>query len=183
MATVAVRPVELERPGPPRRGVVRLVPLALLVALLAADAVLFFRPRGDSTHDVVTRAVLTAARQEAVNLTTIAYTSAARDLDRIVAGSTGGLRQQFETQRAQFPAVLAKDKSVSRGRVLSAGLISLSDHNDAAQVAVATDATVSTTGGGTTAQSVVKHYRMVMKLKLVNGRWLVSDVAFAGVPQ
>ena len=67
--------------------------------------------------------------------------------------------------------------------MLSAGSIALSDHNDAAQVAVATDATVSTTGGGTTPQSVVKHYRMVMKLRLVQGRWLVTDVAFAGVPQ
>jgi len=124
-----------------------------------------------------------AARQEAVNLTTISYTSAAADLDRIVAGATGGLRQQFEGQRAQFPAVLARDKSVSRGRVLSAGLISLSDDNDTARVAVATDATVSTTGGGVTAQSVLKHYRMVMQLQLVGGRWLVSDVAFAGVPQ
>ena len=155
----------------------------MLIALLAADALLFFRPRGDSTHDVVTRAVLAAARQEAVNLTTISYTSAAHDLDRIVAGATGGLRQQFEAQRAQFPALLARDKSVSRGRVLSAGLIALSDHNKAAQVAVATDATVSTTGGGTTPQSVVKHYRMVMKLQLVRGHWLVTDVAFAGVPQ
>jgi len=155
----------------------------VLVALLTADAVLFFRPRGQSTHDVVTHAVLTAARQEAVNLTTISYTSAAHDLDRIVAGATGGLRQQFEGQRAQFPAVLARDKSVSRGRVLSAGLISLSDNNDTARVAIATDATVSTTGGGVTAQSVVKHYRMVMKLQRVGGRWLVADVAFAGVPQ
>jgi len=177
----AVRPAEL---GHERRRIgVRLVPVVVLVALLAADAVLFFRPRGDSTHDVVTRAVLAAARQEAVNLTTIAYTSAAHDLDRILAGATGGLRQQFAAQQAQFPAVLARDKSVSQGRVLSAGLISLSAHNDTARVAVATDATVSTTGGGPTAQSVLKHYRMVMQLRLVRGRWLVSDVAFAGVPQ
>jgi Mce-associated membrane protein len=159
------------------------VPIVLLAALLAADAVLFFRPRGASTHDVVTRRVLAAARQEAVNLTTIAYTSAAHDLDRILAGATGGLRQQFQTQRAQFPSVLARDKSVSRGRVLSAGVISLSAANDTARVDVATDATVSTTGGGTTAQSVLKHYRMVMQLRLVHGQWLVSDVAFAGVPQ
>lgn len=180
MDGAAVRPTGLARE---RRSGVRQVPVVLLVALLVADAVLFFRPRGASTHDVVARMVLSAARQEAVNLTTIAYTSAARDLDRILNGATGGLRQQFAAQQAQFPAVLARDKSVSRGRVLSAGLISLSAHNTAARVAVATDATVSTTGGGTTAQSVVKHYRMVMQLQLVHGRWLVSDVAFAGVPQ
>lgn len=157
-------------------------PIVALVALLVLDAVLFALPRSRSTHDRVAAAVLTAARQEAVNLTTISYVSATRDLDRIIGSATGALRTQFLSQRAQFPSVLARDKSVSQGQVLSAGLISLTA-NRQAQVDVATDATVTTTGGGSKAQSVVKHYRMVMKLSLEHGRWLVSDVAFAGAPQ
>jgi Mce-associated membrane protein len=153
-----------------------------LVALLVLDAALWAQPRGRSTHEQLSAAVLTAARQEAVNLTTISYTSATRDLDRIINSATGGLRTQFLSQRAQFPSVLARDKSVSRGQVLSAGLISLTGKKQA-QVDVATDATVTTTAGGTEPQSVVKHYRMVMKLSFIGGRWLVSDVAFAGAPQ
>lgn len=183
MDVAAVRPAELEPPQ--RRTGPRLflvAPVVALVALLVLDAVLFTQPRGRSTHDRLASAVLTAARQEAVNLTTISYTSAGHDLDRIIAASTGGLRTQFLSQRAQFPAVLARDKSVSRGQVLSAGLISLTGSTQA-RVDVATDATVTTTGGGGTPQSVLKHYRMVMKLSLVHGRWLVSDVAFAGAPQ
>ena len=183
MDVAAVRPAELEPTQ--RRTTTRLLlvaPIAALVALLALVAVLLARPREHSTHDRVAAAVLTAARQEAVNLTTISYTSAQRDLDRIINAATGGLRTQFLSQRAQFPSVLARDKSVSQGQVLSAGLISLT-HNSQAQVDVATDATVTTTAGGSNAQSVVKHYRMVMKLTLVHGHWLVSDVAFAGAPQ
>ena len=183
MDVAAVRPAELEPPQ--RRGSARpllLAPVVALVALLMLDAVLFALPRGRSTHERVGSEVLAAARQEAVNLTTISYLSAARDLNRIIDGATGGLRTQFLSQRAQFPAVLARDKSVSQGQVLSAGLISLTG-NRQAQVDVATDATVTTTGGGSKPQSVVKHYRMVMKLNLEHGRWLVSDVAFAGAPQ
>ena len=182
MDVAAVRPAELEPPQ--RRGSRRLLlaPVIALVALLVLDAVLLARPRERPTHERLTAAVLTAARQEAVNLTTISYTSATHDLDRIINAATGGLRTQFQSQRAQFPSVLARDKSVSRGQVLSAGLISLTGSNQA-RADVATDATVTTTGGGSTPQSVVKHYRMVMTLRLVGGRWLVSDVAFAGAPQ
>jgi len=178
----AVRPAELD--PPPRRGLPRgvlLVPVVALVALLAVDLALLVKPRGESGHDKTAAAVMAAATQEAVDLTTISYTSATRDIDRILAGSTGGLRQQFAAQRAQFPSVLARDKSVSRGQVLSAGLVSLTATT--ARVDVATDATVSTTGGGSKVASVLKHYRMVMQLQLRHGRWLVSDVAFAGVPQ
>lgn len=182
MDVAAVRPAELE--PPPRRRPARallLVPIGALVALATADVVLGLSSRAESSYDGRAAAVMTAATQEAIDLTTISYATATRDLDRIVAGATAGLRQQFQSQRAQFPAVLARDKSVSRGQVLAAGLVSLSART--AQVDVATDATVSTTGGGAKVQSVLKHYRMVMKLQLVNGRWLVSDVAFAGVPQ
>ena len=184
MDVAAVRPAELEPPQR-RRASARpllLAPVVALVALLVLDGVLVARPRERSTHERLTGAVLAAARQEAVNLTTISYTSAQHDLDRIINAATGGLRAQFQSQRAQFPSVLARDKSVSRGQVLSAGLISLTGGKQA-RVDVATDATVTTTGGGSKAQSVVKHYRMVMSLSLINGRWLVSDVAFAGAPQ
>ena len=42
---------------------------------------------------------------------------------------------------------------------------------------------VTTTPPGKQAQSVLKHYRMVMRLVKVHGHWLVSDIAFAGAPQ
>lgn len=182
MDVAAVRPAELD--PPPRRRLPRavlLVPVVALLALAAADVALGASGQSPSSYDRRASAVVAAASQEAVDLTTISYTSATRDVDRILAGATGGLRQQFLSQRAQFPSVLARDKSVSRGQVLAAGLVSLSGRT--AEVDAATDATVSTTGGGVKAQSVLKHYRMVMKLQLVGHRWLVSDVAFAGVPQ
>lgn len=135
-----------------------------------------------AANSVARQDVLQAARQEAVNLTTISYHTALRDVDRILSGSTGALRQQFTEERSHFPSVLTADKSVSQGTVLSSALASLTDAK--AQVLVAVDASVSTTQG-TAAKptSVLKHYRMVMQLKPVHGRWLVSDVAFAGLPQ
>jgi Mce-associated membrane protein len=165
-----------------------LLTLVVLVAVVAVQIdhhtlLTDDRAAADAARNTARTGALAAASAEATNLTTIRYTSATGDVDRIIAGATGRLRAQFARERPQFPAVLARNKSTSEGNVLAAALVSLSGSNDAAQVIVAADAQVSTLTPGGRRQSVLKHYRMVMQLQRVNGRWLVSDVAFAGVPQ
>ena len=175
---VEAEPLEHARPGLLLPVVLGLVLLVLLGAVgwLVRDA------RDDRARDDARQAALQAARQEAVNLTTISYETADADLGRIIASATGTLKTQFAAQRAQFPDILKRDKSVSVGTVLAAGIASQSARTVEALVAV--DAAVSNAetakaGGG----PLVKHYRMDMKLVLVGGRWLVSQVAFAGLPQ
>jgi Mce-associated membrane protein len=160
-------------------------PIALgvvLVLLLGVLGWLVVDARDTRDRDDARQAALQAARQQAVNLTTISYQTADADLGRIISAATGTLKTQFEAQRAQFPDVLKRDKSVSVGTVLAAGVASQSKGTVEALVAV--DAAVSNDqtakAGG---RPLVKHYRMDMKLVLVGGRWLVSQVAFAGLPQ
>jgi Mce-associated membrane protein len=155
----------------------------VLAALVAVAVVFLLRVHDHSALDGARNDALAAARTEAVNLTTIRYQSATADLNRIIAGATGKLRAQFESERAQFPAVLQRQQSESTGSVLSAAVVSCDPDAGTAQVVVATDANVSTAGASGKRDTVLKHYRMVMKLQRVHGRWLVSDVAFAGAPQ
>lgn len=169
--------------APPRRRSrrwLRALPVAVLAALVATAVLLGLSVRAHGAPDDERAAAMAAARQEAVNLTTLGYATARHDVDRILAGATGGLRAKFETERAKLGSVLAQDRSTSRGHVVSAGLVHLS--GDTAQVVVAADATV-TTGTGSGQRSVLKHYRMVVRLQKVSGQWLASDVAFAGMPQ
>jgi Mce-associated membrane protein len=177
------RPVELTDPEPGRTRPRLALPIALtlvLLALLGAVGWLIHDARADSRRDDARQAALQAARQQAVNLTTINYTTADRDLARIIAAATGTLKTQFEAQRTQFPAVLRREKSVSVGTVLAAGVASQTGSTVDALLAV--DASVSNTQSGTSGP-LVKHYRMDMKLVRIGGRWLVSQVAFAGLPQ
>ena len=157
-----------------------LVVLAVLAAILV---VLLLQASNRNTRDDARRDAAAAARAEALNLTTISYQSADTDLRRILDGATGKLRSQFAEQQPRFADSLAGDKSRSKGDVLSVGVVPGSLSNTTAQVVVATDATVTTVGSNGRDQSVLKHYRMVMRLVKVHGRWLVSDVAFAGEPQ
>ena len=151
----------------------------LLCGLVAGSVVTVLDGRSADERDDARRAALQAARQQAINLTTISYETADRDLARIIAASTGTLKTQFETQAKSFPAVLRREKSVSEGRVLAAGV--KSQDGKVVDALVAVDATVRNSASGDA--GVVKHYRMDMRLVLIGKRWLVSTVAFAGLPQ
>lgn len=178
-----------DAPGPSSRpgSTWTLVAAAVVLAALTVAAVLLGirdhhhreRDAAGTSATPAQEAALAAAREEAVALTTIGYRTADHDLDRVLAGATGTLRTQFEKEKSQLPATLARNKSTSRGTVLSAALSSLT--TDTAQALVALDATVSGTDTGSS--GVLKHYRMVVSLSRVDGRWLANDVSFAGVPQ
>jgi Mce-associated membrane protein len=188
----AVRPDELEPDDgapPPRpsrsRGGPAVLAGALVVpaALIALLVVLLLQASHGSVRDDVRQGAAAAARAEALNLTTIRYQTADADLGRILEGATGKLRGQFAQERSQFAATLARDKSRSQGSVLAVGVVTSSTSSGTARVVVAADATVTTAAANGRDESVLKHYRMVMRLVKVHGRWLVSDVAFAGEPQ
>jgi Mce-associated membrane protein len=165
-----------------RRGdVVLPVVIVMLIGLLALLVVLLLQAAARNARDDRRDAVAAAARSEALAVTTISYQTANADLDRILAGATGQLRSQFAEQKPHFADTLQPEKSESKGDVLSVGVVSSSA--SAAQAVVAADATVTTTPAGKPSQSVLKHYRMVLRLVKVHGRWLVSDIAFAGAPQ
>ena len=151
----------------------------LLCGLLVGVVLTVLDSRSAEARADERRAALHAARQQAVNLTTISHVTAERDLARIIAASTGTLKTQFERQAKTFPAVLRREKSVSQGRVLAAGV--KSQDGKVVEALVAVDATVRNAESGDT--GVVKHYRMDMRLVLIGERWMVSTVAFAGLPQ
>ena len=162
-----------------RRAVGPALLVLLLVALLAGIVLTALDARAAQEREDDQQAALQVARQQAVNLTTISHETADRDLARIIAAATGTLKTQFEAQAKTFPGVLRREKSVSVGRVLAAGVKSQQDGT--VDVLIAVDATVRNTASGET--GVVKHYRMDMRLVRVGARWLVSTVAFAGLPQ
>jgi Mce-associated membrane protein len=153
--------------------------LVLLVVLVAGIVGTVLDRRDAERRDAARQAALQAARQQAVNMTTISYETADRDLGRIIAAATGTLRTQFQAQQKTFPDVLRKQKSVSVGTVLAAGVAAQTGGK--VEVLVAVDAAVRNATSGSSA--VVKHYRMDMTLVRRSGRWLVSEVAFAGLPQ
>jgi Mce-associated membrane protein len=157
--------------------------LGLLAALSVASIVgaLLLAPKLATASDEATRrdAILHAARQQAVNFTTLDYRHLDRDLGRVLEGSTGEFRKQFRAGTLDLTKLVSANKAVAQGEVLEAGIVS--DDSDSARALVVADSTVTNTGSP---KPDKRHYRIQLDLvrdpAVKGGRWLVSDLTFVG---
>ncbi|MGC9541175.1 hypothetical protein [Streptomyces sp. UG1] len=119
--------------------------------------------------------VLAAARQSALNFTSLDYRHYDRDSANVLSGATGDFKKQFAAQTKQLTELVAQNKSVSEGQVLEAGIVR-SDENSA-RVLVVADSKVTNTA---VPKGEARTYRLQLDLVHKDGRWLTSDVEFVG---
>ncbi|WP_232789931.1 hypothetical protein [Streptomyces jeddahensis] len=119
--------------------------------------------------------ILAAARQSALNFTSIDYRHYDRDSRNVLKSATGDFKEQFAAQTEELTKLVAQNKSVSEGQVLEAG-ITRSDERSA-RVLVVADSKVT---NASVPSGESRTYRLQLDLKLVDGRWLTSGVEFVG---
>jgi Mce-associated membrane protein len=119
--------------------------------------------------------ILAAARQSALNFTSLDYRHYDRDSANVLAGATGDFKKQFAAQTEQLTQLVATNKSVSEGQVLEAGIVRSSENS--ARVLVVADSKVTNTA---VPQGEARTYRLQLDLVHRDGRWLASDVEFVG---
>ncbi|MFF4571944.1 hypothetical protein [Streptomyces sp. NPDC001410] len=119
--------------------------------------------------------VLAAARQSALNFTSLDYRHYGRDSGNVLKGATGAFKKQFAAQTAQLTRLVAQNKSVSEGQVLEAGIVRSDERS--ARVLVVADSKVTNTAAP---EGQARTYRLQLDLVRVDGRWLTSDVEFVG---
>jgi Mce-associated membrane protein len=112
------------------------------------------------------------ARQGAVNLTTINYTEADADVQRILDLATGAFRDDFEQRSKPFIEIVKAAQSKSEGTITDAGLES--QGGDSAQVLVAV-AVKSRTAGG---EEPPREWRMRIEVRSFGDGAKVSNVVF-----
>ncbi|WP_406275591.1 hypothetical protein OHT93_30245 [Streptomyces sp. NBC_00191] len=119
--------------------------------------------------------ILAAARQSALNFTSLDYRHYAQDSENVLKGATGDFKEQFSGQTTELTKLVAANKSISQGQVLEAG-ITRSDERTARVLVVADSKVTNTAAPGGQART----YRLQLDLVLEHGRWLTSDVEFVG---
>ncbi|MFJ8079844.1 hypothetical protein ACIQ6Y_04335 [Streptomyces sp. NPDC096205] len=161
-------------------GVKRLLhhPLTLIVAtvLTTVSALwLGFRVYEHREAEQRRQDILAAARQSALNFTSLDYRHYDRDSAQVLKGATGDFKEQFAGQTEELTKLVAQNRSVSEGQVLEAGVVRSDE--DSARVLVVADSKVTNVavpkGEGRT-------YRLQLDLVLEDGRWLTSAVEFVG---
>ncbi|MET7915117.1 hypothetical protein ABZU45_04090 [Streptomyces avermitilis] len=119
--------------------------------------------------------LLAAARQSALNFTSLDYRHYDRDSANVLEGATGDFRKQFAAQTEELTQLVTQNKSVSDGQVLEAGIVRSDEHS--ARVLVVADSKVTNTAAP---KGEARTYRLQLDLVQRNGRWLTSDVEFVG---
>lgn len=166
-------PAEGAAPGSPPLRLAGLVGLSLVVVLGALCGWLGFQA-AQARRDAELRAVLVqAAKQEAVNLTTIDYEHAERDVQRILDSATDEFHDDFQNRSAPFIDVVKQAKSRSAGAVTEAGLESLNGRRGQVLVSV----TVKTTSDGKPDEQP-RYWRMRITAVQQDGGAKISNVEF-----
>ena len=144
----------------------------LLVLALAAVTVQLFRY--DAVEDR-RQDILRAAKQSALNLTSIDNREFEADVQRVLDGSTGAFKTDFQARSEDLASVLKDNQVVSQGDVVEAGIVRADERTATALVVV--DSEVRNTAAP---EGRVNTYRMRLELELVDGRWLTSMLEFVG---
>ncbi|WP_131735764.1 hypothetical protein [Actinomadura roseirufa] len=146
--------------------------LSVLVAgLLVATGWLGVVTMQKKAHADEQAKAVQAARQMGVNLMTLDNATAQRDIDRIVAGTTGELKNTLGAQAKTLLNQLAKTGAKSTVSEVDAAVVSMDD--DSAEVMVSLNGTVT---NAKVKDGAPRAYRYLMGLSRVHDRWLVSTL-------
>jgi Mce-associated membrane protein len=146
---------------------------AVVVSLSILVGWLGFRAYQAHQEQALQSQLLQAARQGALNLTTIDWQHAEGDMQRILDGATGQFRDEFASRSQPFIEVVKQAKSTSVGTITEAGLESEEGGHARVLVAVA----VKTSTGGVPEQDP-RAWRMRITVEKDGDQAKVSNVEF-----
>ncbi|GAA3051560.1 hypothetical protein GCM10010448_38400 [Streptomyces glomeratus] len=164
--------------GRGNRGRRRALSAALVAATVMTSALsvwLGVRLADQRAVDQGRQDILAAARQSALNFTSLDYRHYDRDSGNVLKDATGDFRKQFAAQTQELTQLVARNKSVSEGQILEAGIVRSDAHS--ARVLVVADSKVTNTAAP---EGQSRTYRLQLDLVREHGRWLTSDVEFVG---
>lgn len=172
MANDAAAARQLINPMAPTRRAL-LAGLVVVAALSILLGWLGFRAHQADQAQSQRNQFLQAARQGALNLTTIDWRHADADVHRVLDGATGEFYNDFANRSQPFIEVLQQAKATTVGTIAEAGLESQTVNTAQALVAVS----VRTSNDGE-ADPVPRVWRMRITVQRVDGQVKLSQVGF-----
>jgi Mce-associated membrane protein len=124
-------------------------------------------------EDQLRQQFLAVGKQEALNLTTIDYTEADEDVQRVLDSSSGEFHDDFSKRAPAFIDVVKQAQSKTQGTVTDAGIESV--ERDQAQMLVAVTVKTSTVGAQ---EEQSRPWRMRIAVQKVGDGAKVTNVEF-----
>jgi Mce-associated membrane protein len=154
-------------------GLAAITGLTIVAVLIGLVGWLAYRTHQTHEFQQQRGQFLEAGRQAAVNLTSIDFNEADKDVSRIVQGATGRFLDDFQKRSQPFIDIVKQAKSVSHGTVSEAGVESLDGQH--ARVLVAVQVTTSIDGAP---EPHPRGWRMRIDVQKVGSEVKVADVQF-----
>jgi Mce-associated membrane protein len=162
----------VDNPAPSVRRAM-LLGAAIVVSLSVLVGWLGFRAYQAHQEQALQSQLLQAARQGALNLTTIDWQHAEGDMQRILDGATGQFHDEFASRSQPFIEAVKQAKSTSVGTITEAGLES--EEGGDARVLVAVAVKTSTAGAP---EQDPRAWRMRITVHKDDDQAKVSNVEF-----
>lgn len=150
----------------------RLVGLTAALVVLATGDVLLLTRAGDPVA-AQREPALAAARQVAMDISSIGAENAQDRLARLDAATTGSFREGLSGYAALLQDMLRQGRVTSRATVTATGLEHIDADTATALVSVTATVTDAAMPGGEE-----RHYRLAIQLLRDGDRWLASSVAY-----
>ncbi|WP_020575526.1 hypothetical protein [Actinopolymorpha alba] len=157
------------------RGYLVAALLVVLVAAVVASVFLAVEVTRASAEERLRGEALRTARQLVLNFTTVDYRAFDRSRSGVLALSSGDFREQYSRAMKDLENLVKQNETVSRGKILDAGIVSFD--GDSAQVLVAADADVTNVAAKTPA---LRTYRLQLDLARDSRGWRVVELQFVG---
>jgi Mce-associated membrane protein len=147
----------------------------VLLALLVTAGVLVWQLQQAQAVRERRTELLQAASEHAVTFLTVDYRHIRQNTAAVLAMAAGQFRQQYAASSPRLQQLVTQNKTISTGKVLSAGVVSSDE--DSARVIVAADSNVRNLASP---RPQPRHYRLQLDLTRKDERWLVTSLQFVG---
>ncbi|MEV0358259.1 hypothetical protein AB0H71_19640 [Nocardia sp. NPDC050697] len=157
----------------PRRTALRAAAVLVIAAALATSGFLGFQHREAAARERGEAEFAAAAKQGVIALTTLDFTHAAADVQRVLDNSTGPFRDDFQNRSTDFTSVIEQSQVATEGTVNAVAVESMTD--DSAVVLVAATSKVTNSGG---AQQEPRAWRLSVTVQREGDSMRMSKVEF-----
>lgn len=147
--------------------------IILILCFVAASGYMAWQHRDATQREQRAARYVAGARQGIINMTSLDFSKAKEDVQRVIDSSTGQFRDDFQQRAKDFTTVVERSKVVTEGTVNAAALESMDEHS--ASVLVSATSKITNAAG---AKDEPRVWRLRVTVTEDGGQYKMSKVDF-----
>jgi Mce-associated membrane protein len=148
--------------------------IILIICFAGVSAYMVLQHRDTTRHQQREAAFVAGAKKGVVNMISLDYNKAKEDVQRVIDGSTGQFKTDFQQRANDLIAVVARSKTITEGRVNAAAIESM-ERNSAVILVSATSQVTNSPPGRDEPPQI---WRLRVTIADVGGQYKMSKVEY-----